>query len=233
MLEGLKQAEREEVWPEIEGELAQPSKDDNFGIDFALCTLQPIDKQSLNLKRENPDMRTNTIGAKYLLVGVILAAFVAVLVAVARTAPEHGIQGTALIQPVVALVILTAIVSLLMVVYRNLAVIRGTASARYFKTFAADPPAEWVERPARTYMNLLELPVLFYVVCLLMLATGKFDSVQVSLAWVFVITRCAHAFIYIGFNHVPLRFTAFLTGVITLAVIWTRFAEQNLNWHLS
>jgi len=182
-------------------------------------------------------MRTKSIGATYLLVGVILAAFVAVLVAVLRTTPAsaHNVQGAApaLIRPVVALVVLTAIVGLLMVVYRNVAVIRGTATGRYFRTFTADQPAEWVERPARTYMNLLELPVLFYVVCLLMLATGRFDSVQVSLAWLFVITRYVHAFIYIGFNHVPLRFAAFLTGVLTLAVIWTRFAEQNLSWHLS
>jgi len=180
-------------------------------------------------------MRTNTIGATYLLVGVILAAFVAVLVAVVRTtsASAQIVQGAAaaLIQPVVALVVLTAIVGLMMVVYRNVALIRGAATARYFRTFTADNPAEWVERPTRTYMNLLELPVLFYVVCLLMLTTGRFDSVQVSLAWVFVITRYVHAFIYIGFNHVPLRFAAFLTGVFTLAVIWTRFAEQNLNWH--
>lgn len=180
-------------------------------------------------------MRTNTVGATYLLVGVILAAFVAVLVAVAWTPSAHVAQGAAaaLIQPVVALVVLTAIVLLMTVVYRNVALIRGTVSARYFKTFTADMPAEWVERPTRTYMNLLELPVLFYVACLLMLTTGRFDSVQVSLAWVFVITRYVHAFIYIGFNHLALRFTAFLTGVITLAVIWTRFAEQNLNWHLS
>ncbi len=180
-------------------------------------------------------MRTNTIGAKYLVVGVILAAFVAVLVAVVRTTPASAyiVQGAALIQPVVALVVLTAIVGVMMVVYRNVALIRGAATARYFQTFTADQPAEWVERPTRTYMNLLELPVLFYVVCLLMLATGRFDSVQVSLAWLFVITRYVHAFIYIGFNHVPLRFTAFLAGVLTLAVIWTRFAEQNLSWHLS
>jgi len=179
-------------------------------------------------------MRTNTIGAKYLLVGVILAAFVAVLVAVVRTtpAPAHIVQGAAaaLLQPVVALVVLTAIVVLMMVVYRNFAVIRGAASQRYFRTFADDKPAEWVERPTRTYMNLLELPVLFYVVCLLMLTTGRFDPVQVSLAWIFVITRYVHAFIYIGFNYIPLRFAAFLTGVFTLAVIWTRFAGQNLNW---
>jgi hypothetical protein len=130
---------------------------------------------------------------------------------------------------VVALVALTAIVTLIMVGYRNVAFIRGTASERYFKTFIDDKPAEWIERPTRTYMNLLELPVLFYVVCLLMLTTGKFDSVQVSLAWVFVITRYVHAFIYIGFNSVPLRFAAFMTGIFTLAVIWTRFTEQNLN----
>src|SRR6266852_4195081 len=178
-------------------------------------------------------MRTKSIGATYLLVGVILAAFVAVLVAVVRTASGHIVQGADLIQPVVALVVLTAIVGLMMVVYRNVALIRGAASGRYFRTFTADVPAEWVERPTRTYMNLLELPILFYVVCLLMLTTGRFDSVQVSLAWLFVITRYVHAFIYIGFNHVPLRFAAFLTGVLTLAVIWTRFAEQNLSWHLS
>jgi hypothetical protein len=181
-------------------------------------------------------MRTNAIGAKYLLVGVTLAAFVAVLGAVvqATAASTHIVQGAveALIQPVVALVVLTAIVALMMVVYRNVAVIRGAASARYFQAFTADKPAEWVERPARAYVNLLELPVLFYAVCLLMLTTGRFDSVQVSLAWVFVISRYVHAFIYIGFNYVPLRFAAFLAGVITLAVMWTRFAEQNLNWHL-
>jgi len=180
-------------------------------------------------------MRTRTIGATYLLIGAILAAFVAVLVAVVRAPPvsAHIVQGAALIQPVVALVVLTAIVLVLTAVYRNVAVIRGIASQRYFRTYTADQPAEWVERPARTYMNLLELPVLFYVVCLLMLTTGRFDAVQVSLAWVCVMTRYVHAFIYIGFNYVPLRFAAFLTGVFTLAVIWTRFAEQNLNWHLS
>jgi hypothetical protein len=172
-------------------------------------------------------MRTNAIGAAYLMIGVMLAVFLAVLVAVVRATPAPVAQDAALIRPVVALVVLTAIVALMMGVYRNFALIRGAVSARYFQTFTADKPAEWVERPARAYMNLLELPVLFYVVCLLMLATGRFDSVQVSLAWVFVVARCVHAFIHIAFNYVPLRFAAFVAGVITLAVMWTRFAAQN------
>ena len=43
----------------------------------------------------------------------------------------------------------------------------------------------------------------------LMLGTGKFDSTQVALAWLFVLTRYVHAFIHIGFNFVPFRFAAF------------------------
>lgn len=175
-------------------------------------------------------MRPKTIGATYLLVGAIFAAFVALLVGIVLTGPAPVVQDAALIQPVVALVVLTAIVFILMVVRRNLALIRGAASLRYFQTATVDQPAEKVERPARAYANLLELPVLFYAVCLLMLTTGTFDSVQVSLAWIFVAARYAHALIHIGFNYVPLRFTAFLAGATTLAVIWTRFAQQNLNW---
>jgi hypothetical protein len=172
-----------------------------------------------------------TIGTPYLVVGAVLVAFVGVLAQIVVVAPgawQFDPKPQALLQPVVALVGLTALVWCLMVVWRNLAVIRGNASVRYFQTLTSDAPAEWVERPTRAYMNLLELPVLFYVACALMLVTGKFDSTQVALAWVFVATRCVHAFIHIGFNYVPLRFAAFLAGSVTLAVLWTRFAAQNL-----
>ncbi len=148
-----------------------------------------------------------TIGTIYLLVGVILAAFVLMLTGIVTAIPgvsQFGQKPQALIQPVVALVGLTALVWCLMVAWRNLAVIRGNASIRYFRTFTSDAPAEWVERPTRAYMNLLELPVLFYGACALMLVTGKF------------------------FNYVPLRFAAFLAGSVTLAVLWIRFAAQNL-----
>ena len=176
-------------------------------------------------------MSTRTTGAVYLLISAILVAFLGMLAWIVLAAPgasQFENQPEALIQPVVALVGLTALVWCLMVLCRNLAVIRGKVSLRYFRSYASDAPAEWVERPARAYMNLLELPVLFYVACALMLATGKFDSVQVALAWAFVLVRCVHALIHIGFNYVPLRFTAFSAGSIALGVLWVRFAAQNL-----
>ena len=171
------------------------------------------------------------LGKKYLVVGSVLATFLSVLLwTTTRPIGESPLVEAprALLQPVIALVALTGVVWLLMVIFRNLAFIRGAVTERYFQTYALDAPAEWVERPTRAYMNLLELPVLFYVVTLLMLLTQRFDSMQVSLAWLFVVTRTVHASVYIALNYIPLRFATYLSGVITLGVIWARFAELSL-----
>lgn len=167
-------------------------------------------------------------GAKYLVVAAALGAFLAVLFFVlSRDASwlRATDQPHALLQPILALVGLTGAVWLLMVVYRNLAFIRGMTSERYFQTYTLDAPAEWVERPTRAFMNLLEVPVLFYVVCLWMLLSGQVDSVQVALAWLFVGTRYVHAFIYIAFNYIPLRFVSYASGVIALGLMWARLAS--------
>src|SRR5262249_32739481 len=106
----------------------------------------------------------------------------------------------------------------------NVSVAVGKVAMRYYQNYRDDVPPEWIERPARTFMNLLEVPVLFYVACLLMLSAQACDAAQVTLAWIFVATRLAHALIYIGINHVPTRFAAYVTGCVTLGVIWTRMA---------
>jgi hypothetical protein len=129
------------------------------------------------------------------------------------------------IQPIIALVVLTVVVWLLMFAYRNVAVVRRVANLDYYKTYNTDIPPEWVERPARTFMNLLEVPLLFYVVCLLMIQTSQWDSVQLSLAWLFVSLRYVHAVVYITLNDVPLRFATYAMGCITLTVMWWRFGS--------
>ena len=162
---------------------------------------------------------------QYGLLGLLLAAFVALLWFVASRPPGViELEPRQLIQPVIALAGLTAIVWVLMFVFRNIAVARGLARVGYYRGYAGDAPPEWVERPARTFMNLLEVPVLFYVVALLMLQTREWDSVQTSLAWLFVGLRYVHAAVYIGINVVPLRLAAYVMGCLTLAVIWFRFA---------
>jgi hypothetical protein len=89
----------------------------------------------------------------------------------------------------------------------------------------------WPQEPtkaANAFANQFQMPVLFYVLVLLAVITRKADLLFVVLSWVFVITRLFHAFIHTGSNVVMRRFTAFLAGVVVLAVMWIVFAARIL-----
>lgn len=74
------------------------------------------------------------------------------------------------------------------------------------------------------YSNQFELPVLFYVLTILALITRKADLLFVVLAWVFVASRCVHAFVHVTSNDIKLRFPAFAVGALVLALMWVLFA---------
>ena len=86
-------------------------------------------------------------------------------------------------------------------------------------------PAQQV---ANAFGNQFEVPVLFYVLVVLAMYTRKADLLFVALSWAFVLTRFAHAGIYVTTNQVPHRFGAFLAGVLVLAVMWIVFAVRIL-----
>ena len=162
----------------------------------------------------------------YVAVGLILAATVLWLERT-TSGPDPGpASANELIPPVVTLVALTGIVLLVTAVVRNLAVFRGTASVDYYRDYVSQPPGEHIERPGRTFNNLLQVPMLFYAASALMMATGQVDTVQISLAWLYVGIRIVHAAVYIAFNHVANRFALFAASCIVLGVLWTRFALQ-------
>jgi hypothetical protein len=83
------------------------------------------------------------------------------------------------------------------------------------------PPA--TQLPNRNYMNLLELPVLFYVACLSLYLTGKVDQTALTLAWVYVGLRALHSLIHVSYNNVIHRLSAFAISNVVLAVLWLRF----------
>ncbi len=160
----------------------------------------------------------------YYQVTAMLTAFALGLAIVTRITPTTVPSPVRLIAPIEVLAGLTALVWLMMVVVRNATILRGIARPEYFHDYVTANPPEWVERPARTFNNLLQAPILFYVICLLMMVTGRVDEAQITLAWVFVGMRIVHAIVYIGWNYVPYRFAAWNASCLTLAVIWTRFA---------
>lgn len=77
-----------------------------------------------------------------------------------------------------------------------------------------------IKQIANSFRNQLELPVLFYVVALLAIATGATDPIVVSLSWLFVLLRIVHAYIHVTHNIVLRRFKVYVAGFLVLCGLW-------------
>ena len=82
---------------------------------------------------------------------------------------------------------------------------------------------------SRAYTNLLELPVLFYVLVVLALLTRQADILFVVLAWTFVVARALQAYVHVTSNHVPMRGTFFGIGALVLFVMWLIYIVRILS----
>jgi hypothetical protein len=78
------------------------------------------------------------------------------------------------------------------------------------------------------YNNQFQLPMLFYFLTILAIITRHADFLFVITAWVFVLTRIAHAYVHTGTNYVRHRFNAFAAGVVVLLIMWVIFAVRIL-----
>jgi hypothetical protein len=78
------------------------------------------------------------------------------------------------------------------------------------------------------FKNQFELPLLFYALIALALPLRHADLVIVLLSWVFVVTRFAHAGIFVTSNNVQQRSLVWFAGVLVLLVMWLYFALKTL-----
>jgi hypothetical protein len=69
-------------------------------------------------------------------------------------------------------------------------------------------------------MNLLELPVLFYVVCLMLYVSMGAWPIAVKLAWAYVFFRIVHSLIHLTYNRVIHRLGAFALSNAALIALW-------------
>ncbi len=76
------------------------------------------------------------------------------------------------------------------------------------------------------FRNLFEIPVLFYAICPVLFLTGNVTTLQLSLAWIFVLTRAIHSFVHITYNKVMHRFNAFVLGMAAVFAMWITLALQ-------
>jgi len=85
------------------------------------------------------------------------------------------------------------------------------------------PKREW--QASNAFDNQFQLPVLFYVAAGLALYFGP-TLVEIALAWLFVLSRYAHALVHITDNHVTRRFAAYFAGLVLLCLFWLDLAVR-------
>jgi hypothetical protein len=128
-------------------------------------------------------------------------------------------NNTAILLPMFILATWTGLVLLLVPFVRIRAVMRRQVVADDFKLGESTAVPAAVSIPNRNYMNLLEMPMLFYVVCLLLYAVGA-SPTAVLLAWSYVLLRLLHSAIHLTYNKVIHRVSIFAASNAVLVVLW-------------
>lgn len=128
--------------------------------------------------------------------------------------------------PVLALVLWTFIV-LLILPFRRFALIRsGQVGINDFKLQETERVAEAAVQVNRNYMNLLEMPVLFYLACVLLYLLDGVTNLSLILAWSYLGLRLVHSLIHLTYNKVCHRFLVFAGSNVVLLGMWLVFLIQ-------
>ena len=75
---------------------------------------------------------------------------------------------------------------------------------------------EEVVKVSNNIANQFEVPILFYVLCVVLYSINAAGIVAVVLAYMFVVSRYAHAWVHVGSNYVPMRLWLFMVGCVVL-----------------
>jgi hypothetical protein len=75
----------------------------------------------------------------------------------------------------------------------------------------------------RNFMNLLEMPVLFYAVCIALYVTRQVEPALVVLAWLYIFLRLVHSLIHLTSNDIIQRLASFALSNLVVMALWIWF----------
>jgi hypothetical protein len=73
------------------------------------------------------------------------------------------------------------------------------------------------------FADLLEMPVLFYTICLMLYVTHRVDQSFVMLAWVYVALRALHSAVHLSYDKLLHRMVLFALSNFTVFAMWVFF----------
>ncbi len=73
------------------------------------------------------------------------------------------------------------------------------------------------------FADLLEMPVLFYVICLMALVTHRVDLTMLWLAWAYVVIRALHSLVHLTYDNRVHRTLLFALSNFAILAMWVFF----------
>ena len=131
-------------------------------------------------------------------------------------------NSTSILVPVAALALWTLAVLALIPYQRFSAAAQGLVTDEDFKYGESARVPPHVSIPNRHIMNLLEIPLLFYVACLTLVVIQKVDPLFVNLAWAYFAFRVGHSFVHLTYNRVMHWVFFYAISNLIVTIIWIR-----------
>jgi len=135
---------------------------------------------------------------------------------------------TLILYPLFVMFLLVAAVLTRMGWLRIGGVLMGTVDPDFYKTYDQGREPEAFRLVTRHFINLFEMPVLFYVGAIVAFVTQQVTFWLVGLAWAYVVLRLFHSYVHLTSNDVPTRLAGYASSGIVLLVLWTSLFVQLL-----
>ena len=133
-----------------------------------------------------------------------------------------------MIYPLLFMIILTMFVTLRLIIIAVNLVQTKQVHIKQFKMFDGKIP-QYALNAREHFKNMFEIPILFYVLCIISITTNNYSQTDVNIAWGFAISRLLHTVVRIPNKDVIMRFTFFVVGLFFLGIGWIRFIVNNLH----
>ena len=128
-----------------------------------------------------------------------------------------------IIYPIFPVILLNFIVMVHMRVMIQKAIRTREVRYRWFRAYQGSVP-EYMLVARLHYKYFFEIPFLFYVLCIVLYVFDDVSSIDIWIAWLFVIFKVVHSYVRMTSNHVPFRAYAFYGCAIVLFCGWVNLA---------
>ena len=133
-----------------------------------------------------------------------------------------------ILYPLIAMIVLTLIVGVQLLYCNSKAILKGQVNIKSFRLFDSEIPTN-LQSISQHYKNMFELPILFYILCIMFILYNNYTNFDVIIAWGFVSFRFLHSLVRISNQNVYLRFGLFIGSFIMLIIGWISFIASYLS----